>query len=101
MTETGDRGEVGGRRLSLPQARVAPAGELELYDQPQLLAEFRRLRTRYAAGRSQVENPRVGGSHGDLAQALALVVYEQRSPAGRGVSAGAEDAAVRPTRRRC
>jgi hypothetical protein len=32
--------------------------------------------TRYAAGVSTVVNPRVGGSHGDLAQALALACYE-------------------------
>jgi len=54
------------------------AGALELYDEPQLLAELRRLRTRYAAGSSSVVNPRVGGSHGDMAQALALAVYELR-----------------------
>jgi hypothetical protein len=74
------------------------AGELELYDQPQLLAELRRLRTRYAAGRSQVEIPRVGGSHGDLAQALALGVYELRSLETGETRAGAGDAA-RPASR--
>lgn len=51
-------------------------GGLELYDEPQLLAELRRLRTRYAAGSAAVVNPRVGGSHGDMAQALALAVAE-------------------------
>jgi hypothetical protein len=49
---------------------------LELYEQPDLLAELRRLRTKYTAGRSSVVNPRVGRSHGDIAQALALAVYE-------------------------
>jgi phage terminase large subunit-like protein len=49
---------------------------LELYDEPQLLAELRRLRTKYAAGQASVVNPRSGGSHGDIAQALALAVYE-------------------------
>jgi hypothetical protein len=53
-------------------------GELELYPDQQLLAELGRLRTRYTAGSSSVVNPRVGGSHGDLAQALALAVYEMR-----------------------
>jgi hypothetical protein len=53
-------------------------GELELYPDEQLQAELGRLRTRYTAGSSSVVNPRVGGSHGDLAQALALAVYEQR-----------------------
>jgi Terminase large subunit, T4likevirus-type, N-terminal len=54
------------------------AGSLELYPDEQLLTELRRLRTRYSAGSSSVVNPRVGGSHGDMAQALALAVYEQR-----------------------
>jgi hypothetical protein len=52
--------------------------ELELYRDKQLLAELGRLRTRYTAGSSLVVNPRVGGSHGDLAQALALAVYSMR-----------------------
>lgn len=50
--------------------------ELELYDQPGLVAELKRLRSRYTAGAASVVNPRVGGSHGDMAQALALAVYE-------------------------
>lgn len=49
---------------------------LELYDVPELLAELRRLRAKYVAGQASVVNPRVGGSHGDIAQALALAVYE-------------------------
>jgi hypothetical protein len=53
-------------------------GELELYDDTQLLLELRRLRTKYSAGSASVVNPRVGGSHGDLAQALALAVHEHR-----------------------
>jgi hypothetical protein len=59
------------------RARLA-AGELELYPDAQLLAELRRIRTRYGPGRAQVEIPRLGGSHGDLAQALALAVYQHR-----------------------
>lgn len=51
-------------------------GGLELYNGPGLVAELRRLRTKYAAGASSVVNPRAGGSHGDLAQALALAVFE-------------------------
>jgi hypothetical protein len=54
------------------------AGSLEFYGEPQLLGELRRLRTRFSAGSSQVINPRVGGSHGDMAQALALARWEQR-----------------------
>jgi hypothetical protein len=50
-------------------------GSLELYGEPTLLAELRRLRTKYRAGHAAVVNPRVGGSHGDLAQALALAVW--------------------------
>jgi hypothetical protein len=63
------------------------ASDLELYPEPQLLAELRRIRTRYGPGRAQVEIPRLGGSHGDLAQALALAVYEHR---GQGYETGGE-----------
>lgn len=51
-------------------------GALELYGDSDLIAELRRLRTKYAAGAASVVNPRVGGSHGDRAQALALAVAE-------------------------
>lgn len=50
-------------------------GPVELSDVPAMIAE-RRLRTRYTAGQAAVVNPRVGGSHGDIAQALALAVWE-------------------------
>ncbi len=50
-------------------------GELELYSHPDLLDELRRLRTKFTPGGASVINPRVGGSHGDIAQALALAVY--------------------------
>lgn len=53
------------------------AAALDLYEHPDLLGELRRLRTKFTAGQASVVNPRVGGSHGDLAQALALAVYEQ------------------------
>ncbi len=57
------------------------AGELELYPEQQLLTELRRIRARFTSGRAAVEIPRVGGSHGDVAQALALAVWElRRSP---------------------
>ncbi len=59
------------------RARLA-ARELELYRDQQLLDELRRLRSRFTAGRSAVLNPRVGDSHGDMAQALALAVWGQR-----------------------
>jgi hypothetical protein len=52
------------------------SGELILPDNPLLIGELRRLRTRYAAGKATVDNPRVGGSHGDQAQALALACHE-------------------------
>jgi phage terminase large subunit-like protein len=60
------------------------AGELELYDHPPLLAELRRLRTKYTAGSATVVNPRVGGSHGDQAQALALAVWQFAGPVSSG-----------------
>lgn len=60
-------------------------GTLEVPNLPDLLAELRRLRTKYSAGSSSVVNPRVGGSHGDMAQALALAVAEH---ARVGVAAG-------------
>ena len=41
-----------------------------------MLRELRAVRTRYSAGRSSVVLPRIGGSHCDRAQALALGVYE-------------------------
>src|SRR5918911_2766457 len=53
-------------------------GSLRLPAHPPLTAELRRLRTRYTAGSATVVNPRVGGSHGDMAQALALAVFELR-----------------------
>ena len=49
---------------------------LLLPDNPGLVAELRRLRTKYSSGQASVVNPRVGGSHGDMAQALAMAVYE-------------------------
>ena len=61
------------------RARLYSSG-IELYEHRDLLAELRRLRTRYTAGSAAVVNPRVGGSHGDLAQALALAVHGHRGP---------------------
>ena len=54
-------------------------GTLLLPDHPGLIDELRRLRTKYAAGQAAVVNPRVGGSHGDMAQSLALAVHELSS----------------------
>jgi len=53
-------------------------GSLPLPDDPPLVAEARRLRTRFTIGSAAVTNPRVGSSHGDRVQALALAVYEHR-----------------------
>jgi len=60
------------------RARLS-AGALELYSERQLLDELRRLRSKFTAGQASVLNPRVGDSHGDLAQALALAVWRHRS----------------------
>ena len=59
-------------------------GTLEIFDEPQLVAELRRLRTKFSAGSASIVNPRVGGSHGDRAQALALATYEHRFGGGTG-----------------
>jgi hypothetical protein len=67
------------------------AREIELYPHPQLLAELRRVRSRFTAQKAQVWIPRTGGSHGDLAQALALAVWEARRVRGdTGTRAGVE-----------
>ena len=58
-------------------------GSLALPDDPPLLAELRRLRVKYSGAAASVEAPRVGGSHGDRAAALALGVYQHRR-AGEG-----------------
>jgi hypothetical protein len=55
------------------RARVATE-RIELVQNEQLLAELRRVRTRFRAGSSIVEVPRIGDSHGDLAMALSLAV---------------------------
>jgi hypothetical protein len=51
---------------------------LELPDHADLLAELRRLQTKFRAGSAAVVNPRVGASHADMGQALALAVFELR-----------------------
>jgi hypothetical protein len=67
------------------------SGELGLYPQPQLLAELRRVRSRFQANRASVFIPRVGGSHGDIAQALSLAVWQHRgSRSDRTAGAGME-----------
>jgi hypothetical protein len=57
-------------------------GSLELYGRDpggsELLEELRRLRTRFSVGSANVFSPRVSGSHGDLASALAVATYDQR-----------------------
>jgi hypothetical protein len=64
------------------KAKLA-ASDLELYAHPELLAELGRIEVRYSAGSAGVRIPRRGGSHGDLAQALALAVHALRAPGGR------------------
>jgi len=57
-------------------------GTLRVPAIPDLVAELRRLRTRFAAGSASVITPRAGGSHCDQAQALALAVYALRTSGG-------------------
>ena len=77
-------------------------GSIELPDHPDLLAELRRLRTRYSAGHASVVSPRVSGSHGDLAQSVAIAVAEHdrygRAGSTEGASVGFERSAIRPGR---
>ena len=56
------------------RARIATE-RIELTADEQLVAELLRVRTRFRAGSSLVEVPRVGDSHGDLAVALAAGVH--------------------------
>jgi hypothetical protein len=61
------------------------AGDLELRDHPDLIAELERIEVAYSAGTQSIRIPRVGGSHGDLAQACALAVAElARVPGDNG-----------------
>jgi hypothetical protein len=60
------------------------SGQLTLPADPDLLAELRRLRTRFAAGSATVLTPRVAGSHCDRAVALAVACYAMRSSGGSG-----------------
>lgn len=82
------------------RARLS-AGALELYSERQLLDELRRLRSKFTAGQASVLNPRMGDSHGDLAQALALAVWKHRSWRPGAVSRSLSAAGLRvPTARR-
>jgi hypothetical protein len=58
-------------------------GGLELYQQPDLLAECRRIETVTTPGAATVRIRRVGHSHGDLVSALALVCSRIKTSAGR------------------
>lgn len=49
---------------------------IELPDDPQLIGELSRLRTKYRAGSAMVEFPRSGDSHCDVASALLAAVGE-------------------------
>lgn len=71
-------------------------GSIELFEHPDLLRELRAIRVRYAAGRSSVVLPRIGGSHCDLAQALAIACLEhdRRSLEGGGRTLGGSEAGV-------
>jgi hypothetical protein len=61
-------------------------GGLELYEQPELLAELRRIETVTTPGSATVRIRRLGSSHGDLATALALGVSKLRGGGRRSVA---------------
>jgi hypothetical protein len=65
------------------ELRARLYGGLELYEHPALIGELRRLRAKFSAGRAAVLNPRIGRSHGDMVQALAVAVSELRRQPGR------------------
>lgn len=75
-------------------------GGIELFEHPELQRELRAIRTRYAAGRSSVVLPRIGGSHCDRAQALAIAVFEhdRRSLGGEEAVMSPPTGTVRPLR---
>jgi hypothetical protein len=69
------------------RARVN-TGRIEFPDDPQLLTELSRIRTKYRSGGSAVEIPKTGDSHQDLAVAVAAGVAEmERTGSGRGEGA--------------
>lgn len=55
------------------RARLAN-GSLELFEDPTLIAELKRLRSSFRGGSRQVETPRLQGTHCDTAVALGLAV---------------------------
>jgi hypothetical protein len=73
-----------------------------LPDEPQLITELARIRSKYRAGAAAAETPRAGDSHCDVAVAVALGVREldwsarsgddwkprEPDPANRQVTAG-------------
>jgi hypothetical protein len=52
-------------------------GELDIPNDPELLGDLRRLRTKIAPGSSSVIVPRVSGNHGDRGSALAIACLAQ------------------------
>lgn len=52
------------------------SGRIELYPHAELIAELARLEVNYQAGGGSVRTPRLGGSHCDLAVAVALACAE-------------------------
>jgi hypothetical protein len=70
-------------------ARLVRGGLIAFPDDPVLVAELRRLRIRYGGQRPTIENPRAGGGHGDVAQALAQAVGALASDETAGSAVGA------------
>jgi hypothetical protein len=51
------------------------SGTVELYPHDGLIAELGRIEAHYVSGGVSIRSPRVGGSHGDIAQALAVAIH--------------------------
>lgn len=72
------------RAAQAVRARILTS-RIELPNDPQLIVELGRLRTRYRAGSATVEIPKVGDSHCDVAVALMAAVGElDRGGVGEG-----------------
>ncbi len=82
-----------GESTAPPITRSTSSSATPLRDEAELVAELSRLRSKFTAGSAAVVNPRVDGSHGDRAQAVALPILEHArtgGPGDGGIRAGGE-----------